>query len=159
MADIVKACPTGTRLFLSLGCAFLLCVQAACHNEPLVVFEGAGGTGASFRVEVADTARKRGWGLMYRNELGTDEGMLFVFPDERDQSFWMKNTPLSLDIIFMDTRGRVVGIVHGTVPFSTRPVSVGVPSRYVLEVRAGLARRNGIAVGDTARFERVPGVP
>lgn len=159
MAAIVKACPARTRLFLSLGCAFLLWVQAACHNEPLVVFEGSGETRASFRVEVADTAQKRRWGLMYRNELGTDEGMLFVFPDERDQSFWMKNTPLSLDIIFMDTRGRVVGIVHDTVPFSTRSVSVGVPSRYVLEVRAGLARRNGIAVGNTARFKRVPGVP
>lgn len=96
---------------------------------------------------------------MYRNELGKDEGMLFLFPDERDQSFWMKNTPLSLDIIFMDTRGRVVGIVRDTIPFSTRAVSVGVPSRYVLEVRAGLARRNGIVVGDTARFKRVPGVP
>lgn len=159
MADIVKACRTRTRLFLSLGCAFLLCVQAACHNEPLVVFEGAGGPKASFRVEVADTPGKRSWGLMYRNKMGTDEGMLFVFPDERDQSFWMKNTPLSLDIIFMDTRGRVVGIIHDTVPFSTRSVGIGVPSRYVLEVRAGLARRNGIVVGDTASFKRVPGMP
>ncbi len=143
----------------TLFCAFLLATLAGCDRTPAVVFEDAGGTKAGFRVEVADTAEKRRWGLMYRNELGTDEGMLFVFPDDGDQSFWMKNTPLSLDIIFMDARGRVVGIVHDTVPFSTRSVSIGVPSRYALEVRAGLARRNGIAVGDTARFERVPGVP
>lgn len=144
---------TAARVLLG---ALLLGAQAACDTRPSVVFEGAGGFKAGFRVEVADTAEKRRWGLMYRSELGDDEGMLFVFPGEEDQSFWMKNTPLSLDIVFMDRGRRVVGIVHGTVPFSTRPVSVGVPSRYVLEVRAGLARRNRIAVGDVARFEGVP---
>ena len=143
------------RRFLLLGCGFLLAAQAACNHGPAVVFEGPEGIKATFRVEVADTAEERRWGLMYRRELGTDEGLLFVFPDERDQSFWMKNTPLSLDIIFMDRHRRVVGIIHDTVPFSTRSVGVGVPSRYVLEVRAGLARRNGIAEGDVARFERV----
>lgn len=137
-------------------CVLLLCLQAACDRTPAVIFEGAGGVKATFSVEVADTPEKRRWGLMYRQELGDDEGMLFVFPDERDQSFWMKNTPLSLDMIFMDGRRRVVGIIHDTVPFSTRSVSVGVASRYVLEVRAGVARRNRIAVGDVARFERLP---
>ena len=139
----------------ALLCALLLGIQAACDNAPTVSFEGAEGIKASFRVEVADTAEKRRWGLMYRTELGEDEGMLFVFPNEEDQSFWMKNTPLSLDIIFMDRRRRVVGIVRDTVPFSTRSVSVGVPSRYALEVRAGVARRYGIAVGDLARFDRI----
>ncbi len=139
----------------TLLCAFLLGAQAACDGVPRVVFEGSGGIKASFRVEVADTPQARRRGLMYRRELGTDEGMLFVFPKERNQSFWMKNTPLSLDIIFMDRRRRVVGIIHDTVPFSTRSVSVGVPSLYVLEVRAGAARRNGIVAGDVARFERV----
>ena len=143
---------SGARALL---CALLFGTQAACDNAPSVVFEGAGGLKARFRVEVADTAEKRRLGLMYRTELGTDEGMLFVFPKEGNQSFWMKNTPLSLDVIFMDARRRVVGIIHDTVPFSTRSVSVGVPSRYVLEVRAGLARRNGIVTGDAARFERV----
>ena len=144
------------RRFLLLGCVFLLAAQAACNHGPAVVFEGPEGIKATFRVEVADTAEERRWGLMYRSELGADQGMLFVFPDERDQSFWMKNTPLSLDIIFMDRRRRVVGIIHDTIPFSTRSVRVGVPSQYALEVRAGLARRNGIVEGDVARFERVP---
>ncbi len=143
------------RWLVWLGCALLLCGLAACDNAPTVSFEGPEGVKARFRVEVADTEAKRRWGLMYRSELGADEGMLFVFPGEKDQSFWMKNTPLSLDIIFMDSRRRVVGIVRETVPFSTRSVSVGVPSRYALEVRAGTARRNGIAVGDAARFDRI----
>lgn len=149
------------RRFRAMGvyavlCVLLLGAQGGCDNAPSVTFEGSGSIRASFRVEVAETAEERRWGLMYRNELGADEGMLFVFPDERNHSFWMKNTPLSLDIIFMDRHRRVVGIIHGTVPFSTRSVGVGVPSRYALEVRAGLARRNGIVEGDVARFEGVP---
>ncbi len=155
MADLVRACRMrAPRIGLLVG-AFLLAAQAGCDRSPRVVFEGAGGIKARFRVELADTAEKRRMGLMYRTELGADEGMLFVFPQERNQSFWMKNTPLSLDIIFMDARRRVVGIIHDTVPFSTRSVSVGVPSRYVLEVRAGVARRSGIATGDAARFKGV----
>ena len=146
----------GMRRFFLLGCVLLLCGQAACNGAPTVSIEGPKGNKATFQVEVADTAEKRRWGLMYRTELGTEEGMLFVFPKEKQQSFWMKNTPLSLDIIFIDRERRVVGIVHDTVPFSTRAVGVGVPSQYVLEVRAGLARRKGIAVGDVARFTRVP---
>ena len=144
------------RRFLLLGCVLLLCGQAACGGAPLVVFEGPEGTKATFRVEVADTAEERRWGLMYRSELEADRGMLFVFPDEKAHSFWMKNTPLSLDIIFMDRRRRVVGIIHDTIPFSNRSVGVAIPSQYVLEVRAGLARRKGIVEGDVARFERVP---
>ncbi len=140
----------------ALVCALLLGAQAGCDKAPSVVFEGPEGIKARFRVEVADTAEKRRWGLMYRSELGADEGMLFVFPDDKAHSFWMKNTPLSLDMIFMDRRRRVVGIIHDTVPFSTRSVGVGLPSRYVLEVRAGLARRKGIVEGDVAHFERVP---
>jgi len=155
VADLLKACRMrAPRIGLLVG-AFLLAAQAGCNSSPRVVFEGPGGIKAGFRVEVADTAEKRRLGLMYRNDLRTDEGMLFVFPKERNQSFWMKNTPLSLDIIFMDARRRVVGIIHDTVPFSTRSVSVGVPSQYVLEVRAGLARRNRIVAGDVARFEGV----
>ncbi len=139
----------------ALACALLLGAQAACRHAPSVVFEGPDGTRVRFRVEVADTAEKRRWGLMYRRHLEADQGMLFVFPEEKVQSFWMKNTPLSLDIIFMDRSRRVVGIVRDTVPFSTRSVGVAAPSRYVLEVRAGLARRHGIAVGAAARFRRV----
>ena len=139
-----------------LGAALLLlAAQPGCRGAPQVVFEGPGGVKARFSVEVADSAEKRRWGLMYRQDLGAGEGMLFIFPEEKDHSFWMKDTPLSLDIIFMDRGGRVVGIVYDTVPFSTRSFGVGVPSLYALEVRAGVARRNGIEVGDQARFERV----
>ena len=149
---------TGVRGVLPtlLGCVLLLGVQAGCDAAPSVVIRGPQGDKATFRVEVADTVQKRRRGLMYRRDLREDQGMLFLFPDEQEQSFWMKDTPLSLDIIFMDSRREVVGILHDTVPFSTRSLSVGVPSQYVLEVRGGTARRKGIAVGDSARFIGVP---
>ncbi|MCY4486579.1 MAG: DUF192 domain-containing protein [Deltaproteobacteria bacterium] len=152
----MKSFGMGARWRLLPVCVLLFCLQAACDRAPSVIFEGPDGVKATFSVEVARTPEKRRWGLMYRQDLGNDEGMLFIFPDESDHSFWMKNTPLSLDMIFMDRRRRVVGIIHDTVPFSTRSVRVGVASRYVLEVRAGVARRHHIAVGDVARFERLP---
>lgn len=146
----------GAGAGLVLGALLLLAAQAACDSGPAVVVEGPEGVRAAFRVEVADTPEKRRRGLMYRRDLATDQGMLFVFPEERVQSFWMKNTPLSLDILFLDRRRRVVGIIRDTVPFSTRSVSVATPSVYALEVRAGLSRRHGIAVGDVVRFQRIP---
>ncbi|MFQ5539593.1 MAG: DUF192 domain-containing protein, partial [Candidatus Binatia bacterium] len=120
--------------------ALFLCLFA-CRSDPRVIIRGKGGKELSLRVEVADTPAKRELGLQYREELGDDRGMLFLFPNERVQTFWMKNTPLSLDIIFIGSHRKVVGIIHEAVPFSTASLSVPVPSQFVLEVRGGLARR------------------
>jgi len=146
----------GWASLLVAFCTLLVGAQGGCARAPSVSFGGSGEIHSSFRVDVADTFEKRRWGLMYRHDLGTDEGMLFVFPDEKNHLFWMKNTLLSLDIIFMDRRRRVVGIVRNTVPFSTRSVGVGAPSKFVLEIRGGLARLHGVAVNDVARFEGIP---
>ena len=110
------------------------------------------------RVEIADTPAKRELGLQYRRELGDDQGMLFLFPAESTQTFWMKNTPISLDMIFIGSNLRIVGIVRDAVPFSTTTLSVAAPSQFVLEIKGGLARRNRIEVGDPVRFEGVEGM-
>jgi uncharacterized membrane protein (UPF0127 family) len=89
---------------------------------------------------------------MYRRDLGANAGMLFVFPNESDQRFWMKNTPLPLDMVFISTQRRIVGIVPETRPFTTNPLGVGIPSRYVLEVNGGYCARHGINTGDTVEF-------
>ncbi|NIO10648.1 MAG: hypothetical protein GTO40_22640 [Deltaproteobacteria bacterium] len=94
-------------------------------------------------------------GLQYRQELAEDHGMLFLFDTDRDQVFWMKNTPISLDLIFISSGKEIVGIVHSAVPYSTRSLSVGHPSRYVLEINGGLASKHGLKAGDTVRFENV----
>ena len=83
MAGLLKAQGSRMRRFLLLGCVFLLAAQAACKHGPAVVFEGSEGIKAAFRVEVADTAEKRRWGLMYRRELGTDEACCSCFPTRR----------------------------------------------------------------------------
>lgn len=107
-------------------------------------------------VEVVATPESRALGLMYRRELGPDAGMLFVFPSTDVQSFWMKNTLLPLDMVFIDERRTIVGIVADARPLTTTPRSVGKPSRYVLEVNAGFCARQGIRAGQSVEFENVP---
>ena len=92
-----------------------------------------------FQVEVADTPAKRAMGLQYRRELADDRGMIFLFPGESPQTFWMKNTPIPLDMIFINRERKIVGIVEQTVPFSARPAL----GRRAEPVRAGNQRRAG----------------
>ena len=133
-----------------------LSAAAACQAQPKVTIVTKAGRQAVFQVEVADTPAKRTMGLQYRKELGSDRGMLFLFPSESPQSFWMKNTPIPLDMIFIDREQRIVGIVERTVPFSLDSRSVAAPSQYVLEINGGLAKRHGIQTGDSVRFENIP---
>lgn len=116
-----------------------------------LVVESQSGSHA-FRVELADTPEAQQRGLMFRTELGENEGMLF--PSERPQmrSFWMKNTPLSLDIIFIGPDGRILNIAANTVPYSLESVVSAGPASAVLELRGGRAAQLGIAPGDKVSF-------
>ncbi len=140
----------GIIFFLSLWMGLL-----ACYSSPRVIISTKSGKELVLKVEVADTPEKRVLGLQYRSELSDDQGMLFLFPSESVQSFWMKNTPLSLDMIFIGGDLRIVGIIHQAVPFSTASQFVAAPSQFVLEIKGGIARRRGIEVGDTVRFEGI----
>jgi len=103
--------------------------------------------------EVALTEPERTMGLMWRTRLPANGGMLFRFEKSYFISFWMKNTLISLDMIFLDDNHMVTGVVHRAKPKSESSSDVGrVNSRYVLEVPAGFARRNGITRGTTASF-------
>ena len=126
----------------------------ACQAQPKVTIETVKGA-VSFHVEIAATPEKRERGLMYRRELPPEHGMLFIFPAERVNSFWMKNTPIPLDMIFISRERKIVGIAHETVPFSLDGRSVSVPSQYVLEINGGLSRRYGFKAGDVVRFDDV----
>ena len=102
----------------------------------------------AFSVEMAVTDQELSRGLMFRTELPEGRGMLFDFKQDRPVSMWMKDTPLSLDMIFIRSDGVIVRIAENTTPFSLREISSGAPVRGVLEVVAGTARKMGIAAGD-----------
>jgi uncharacterized protein len=123
---------------------------------PRVIVENAAGERHAVRVELARTDAERARGLMHRRSLADDAGMLFLFDETTEHSFWMKDTPLPLDIVFIGEDGRIVGVIERAEPRTTSPRTVGVPSRYVLEVNGGWTRARGIARGDRVRFENVP---
>ena len=120
-----------------------------------VVLETAAGGRHFVAVEIARTEAERRQGLMHRTSLGDDAGMLFIFDETGDHTFWMANTLIPLDMIFLDEEGRVVGVVERAEPRSTAPRGVGAASRYVLEVNGGWAKARGVKPGDRARFENV----
>jgi uncharacterized protein len=140
--------------------ALLLFVQFGCSpadqrgsTEPpsSIVLEGRYAT-RRITLEIADEPEEHARGLMKRDALATDHGMLFIFPDTREHPFWMHETHFSLDIIFMDDNRKIVGIVRRAKPDSDEHLTVGKPSRYVLEVEGGLCDRVGITEGDVLEF-------
>jgi uncharacterized membrane protein (UPF0127 family) len=141
-----------------LAITLLACVAgSACATDAggaRVVLHTSGGD-VPVKVEIADTPERRSLGLMYRKELGADAGMLFIFDAADHLTFWMKNTPLPLDMIFIGDDKRIVGIAKDAVPYTTTPRGVEGRSRYVLEVNAGYSERHGVRAGDAVTFEGV----
>ncbi len=131
----------------------------ACGPDgPRAVVQRGDGSHVGITLEVADTPGALERGLMYRSSMPENHGMLFVFPDETVRSFWMKNTLIPLDMLFIARDGRIVGIEADTTPLSTALVSVGLPSRFVLETNGGWASRHGVRTGDRVAFHGVPGL-
>ena len=119
-----------------------------------VIVRPIGGAEVRVRVEFALTGETRSRGLMYRTQLDADAGMLFVFPaPPGPQTFWMRNTLIALDMIFISGDLRVLGVVERTEPLTETPRRVAGDSQYVLEVNGGFAREH--AIGPGARIEIV----
>lgn len=107
---------------------------------------------STVRVAIADTENKRNLGLMNVRELPDDGGMLFIFNDEQERSFWMANTPLSLDIIYINSDREIVNIIHRASPYSEDQLPSGEPAQYVVEVNGGYARDHDIRDGMRVDF-------
>jgi len=141
------------RIGLTVLVWLLGLVVSSCDAQPRVTITTKDGRQFGFQVEVADTPGKREIGLMYRTELADDHGMIFLFPQESQQSFWMKNTPRSLDMIFIGQDHKIVGIVEQATPFSVDPRSVVGRSQFVFEINGGLSLRHGFKTGDSVQFD------
>ncbi len=112
----------------------------------------SGETRHSFKTELAASQEEQAKGMMFRNEMGDDEGMLFPSYSPQFRSFWMKNTPLPLDIIFIGPNKRITNIEAG-VPYSLESVTSRGLSIAVFEIRGGLSEELGIGIGDEVEFE------
>ena len=108
----------------------------------------------TIRVKLVTTDEDKRTGLMFRNNLDENEGMLFKF-DNDFNSVWMKNTYIPLDVLFLDKRFRLIGFVEDTVPLSLDSIGINKPSDYILEVNSGWIRRNNVKIGDTIDLEYI----
>ena len=137
---------------LLAGCAHAIEPSFSAAQPPLPSIELQVGA-HQVRAEVADDAEERQLGLMFREKLSEDEGMLFVYPSEENRSFWMKNTLIPLSIAYLDMTGRIVHIADMT-PLDIRPVPSGKPAMFALEMNQGWFIEHDVSVG-----ERVSGLP
>lgn len=139
------------RFLVSGMAAFALVLSAPAalaelETSPLTI-ESANGAHA-FTVEIADEPEEITTGLMNRESMDPDAGMLFDFGQPREAAMWMKNTLIPLDMLFMDPQGKVIAIAREAVPGSLRTITPGVPVKSVLELNGGRAEELGIEPGD-----------
>ncbi len=137
-------------LFALLGLVFMagIAVPADAQSELERLTIVSGSNRHVFQIEVMRTDEQRARGLMFRREMAADRGMLFDFKQVQPVSFWMKNTYLPLDMIFIDQKGEIANIAENTEPLSERGVPSVRPVLGVLEVNAGISRKLGIKPGD-----------
>ncbi|MEI7482914.1 MAG: DUF192 domain-containing protein [Elusimicrobiota bacterium] len=150
-------------LLFSAGLAAFVPILAGAFEIPKGAVEAALGLPDGFRVkvELALTPEAQEKGLMFRNELAGDRGMLFVFTEGSEKNFWMKNTFVELDIIFLDKELKVVKTFHRVAP--SKPgqsdfdvARVGAPAFYVLEIAGGAARKHGLKPGASLKISFPP---
>lgn len=128
---------------------FLLVSCSSASSEQTVWFDNA--PDVKIKVEVATTPEERQRGLMYRKELESDRGMLFVFPNAQPRSFWMKNTFVPLDIIYLSSTLSVVSIAKNARPHDENTYPSAGPAKYVLEVNGGFSDRHGLRRGSVLK--------
>lgn len=132
-------------------------VNRFTHEGSLDIQDSTGRLVTSLDIEIADDDYSRERGLMYRTWLPEQAGMFFIFDREEYRSFWMKNTRLSLDILFIDAAGTINTIHAYTIPYAEASLPSKAPARFVLEVNAGFCDNHGIREGMQVSWEKLTG--
>lgn len=145
MAASLAACQPSASNAVEVG-------QSPSGLEQVPLTITSGGKTHRFTVEVAKTSEEQAMGLMYRTKLAPDRGMIFPFDPPRDASFWMRNTLIPLDMIFVRADGSIANIAPNTVPHSEEPVPSDGPVAAVLEIAGGRSAELGIGPGDVVKW-------
>ena len=130
--------------------------QPVTFPKDMLTVETSAGARHRFNIELATSPQQIAQGLMYRRQMAPDAGMLFIFERPDPAVFWMKNTFIPLDMIFIGVDGRILNIAERTIPQSETPVPASGPTRAVLEVNGGTSARLGIKPGDRVRHSSLP---
>ena len=143
-------------LMACLGCASTGGCRDAdpAASHPQVWLEGRDGP-VRILVEVASRPAEQARGLMHRQQMAEDRGMIFIYPAESIHGFWMKNTYIPLDMIFIGANRRIIGAVENAEPLTTTRRTVNAPSKFVLEINGGMMRKWGVKEGTSVRFENL----
>ncbi|MCB4799447.1 DUF192 domain-containing protein [Neotamlana laminarinivorans] len=158
---------TSKRFFSVLLLSFIL-VYFSCKDDKKVIkqteitFSKEGeltifksdSSQVNFDIEIAETEYETQTGLMYRNNMEENHGMLFIFNDMQPRSFYMKNTKIGLDLIFIDNNNKIVSFQKNAKPYNEASLPSNVPAKYVFEINAGLVDKWEIAVNDSIAFSR-----
>ena len=140
-----------------LVAVFQTAAGAVEFAKSVLVIETQAGGSHPFRVELAETPEQRAQGLMFRESLAPDAGMLFLYPRPQVPQMWMRNTFIPLDMLFLDGRGVVLATANNAVPRSLAIISPGVTAAAVLELPGDAIERLGLKVGDRVLHERLGG--
>lgn len=155
--------------FLFLGCTVLGFNLVSCKNDnksikqteiafkkegELTIFKVSDSTELTLDIEIAESEFDIQTGLMYRDSMEKNQGMLFVFNEESERYFYMKNTKIPLDIIYLDANKTIVSFQKNTIPFDEASLPSNAPAKYVLEVNAGLVELWALAIGDRISYKK-----
>ena len=155
------------RFFLLAIVAFVFASEARAQTalrapgfpRSDLTIQGADGRSHRFSVELADTDERRAYGLMHRDAMPQDHGMLFDFKRDQHVAMWMRNTRIPLDMLFIDRDGRIVNIHARAIPFDETSINSDGPVRSVLELNGGTASRLGLKPGDVVRHAMFRNAP
>jgi uncharacterized membrane protein (UPF0127 family) len=154
----------GAYAVMALAAAIIFAGVLSVHNgtastaqfgeDELAIVSPTGARNV-FKVEIAETQQQLAQGLMFRDRLAPDRGMLFIYPNFDEATMWMHNTPIALDMLFIDDKGKVVSIAANNRPYDDRQIPSKLPVRAALEINAGKAAELGLKVGDKVENKRL----